>query len=400
MPTTWKWKDVPANLKHRDKNDRKDFLHLSAKTDSDGYAKTELVLSRFGGDKFQLSAYTDQDPHLAKYVHGHPDLEKKKPVFAAHTITVWRKFWYQVVKVEGMNSPAMNGAEGQYTDTKARMQICSELQVTRATVDAMNPRAIYPRYMVVLNGGNADALVVSDTNKAQFFGGFAAEADKPIKVPILVCDAQWDEGGSSGSRDAAAPAASFPIDLRMDKLVLNPPLQGGGLFVSGTWLAAEWDAATGAWTNVRNGNLSNADLSVNAGRSDLHDVAVALPAGVGPTTAHIHLWLEDLVIQGADGPYLGEYAAERILSVYDPTQPVDFQNTIAHELGHAFHQVTQASLTGIPAHPHQYNSMGSHCSYNTDKCMMYESGPIVGSLNRYCDVCHPYVLVQDMSELS
>jgi hypothetical protein len=29
---------------------------------------------------------------------------------------------------------------------------------------------------------------------------------------------------------------------------------------------------------------------------------------------------------------------------------------------------------------------------------MYESGPQPGSLNRYCDVCHPYLLLQDFSK--
>jgi hypothetical protein len=29
---------------------------------------------------------------------------------------------------------------------------------------------------------------------------------------------------------------------------------------------------------------------------------------------------------------------------------------------------------------------------------MYEEGPIAGSYNRFCDVCHPYVLVTDMAK--
>jgi hypothetical protein len=86
--------------------------------------------------------------------------------------------------------------------------------------------------------------------------------------------------------------------------------------------------------------------------------------------------------------------------VYEPADPVDFQNTIAHEIGHAFKQVTKVRPAGIPAHPHQYDKQGSHCRHATDKCVMYESGPIVGSFNRYCDVCHPYVLVQDMHKFA
>jgi len=406
-PLTWKWKDIDAAVKHKDKADRKDLLHLSAKTNADGYAKLELTLSRFGGDKFQPGAYIEQDPHLAKYIHGHTDLEKKKPKLYKDTLQVWRRFWYQVVKVEGINAPGFGPAVGQYERVKADMQACPELQVTRTTVDGFNPKAIYPMYMVRVNGGPNDALVVSDTNKAQFFTGFAAEADKPIKVPILVCDAQWDPDGDSGLEDRDEPASSFPLDILMDKRVLNPPLQGGDLLVSGSWEAKDWDASAnsgaGDWVNPRNGNLSNADLSINANRDDLNKVKVALPAGVGPTTAQTRVWIENLSVQGAND-FLGESFNQRILAVYESDTQLkrdDFQNTIVHELGHAFHQVLHgAPATGIPAHPIQVDmGQGNHCRQETDKCVMYDSGPIVGSHNRYCDICHPYLLVQDMSNI-
>lgn len=404
LPGTWKWKDITAAVKHKDKADRKKVLHQAALTDSDGVASSELVLSRFGGDRFRPRAYLDCDPHLAKYVEGHPDLEKKEPAKADKDITVWRKFWYQVVKVEGMNPPAMGGAEGQYTRVKADMVLTTELAVSRATVDTFAPKAIYPKYMVILNGGNSDALVVSDSNKGQFFSGYAAEAEKPIKIPILICDAQWDEGGNSSPITGDVAASGFPVTVTTDKLMLNPPLQGGTLFVSGAWVAAEWDptlkAGAGDWTNVRNGNFANANVSISPTRTDLHAVRLALPAGVGATTAQTRVWIQNLILQGANGPYLGEYSSstKRILAVYDPTQPGDFQNTIAHEIGHSFRQVAKpASIaSGIPAHPEQYDKQGSHCKNLTNKCVMYESGPITGSLDRFCDMCHPYLLVNNM----
>ena len=121
LPATWVWKDIDASVKHKDREDRKKLLHLSAKTDSKGYAKVEVLLSRFGGDKFWPGSYLDQDPHLAKYVHGHADLAKRKPVQSTDTITVWRKFWYQTVKVDGIAAPGFGGAEGQYASIKADM---------------------------------------------------------------------------------------------------------------------------------------------------------------------------------------------------------------------------------------------------------------------------------------
>src|SRR5262249_43293252 len=72
--TDVKWKDLTAALKHLDKADRKNLMHLLKETDKDGLAKVEVQLSRFGGDKFHPACYLEQDAHLAKYVHGHADL--------------------------------------------------------------------------------------------------------------------------------------------------------------------------------------------------------------------------------------------------------------------------------------------------------------------------------------
>ncbi len=254
-----------------------------------------------------------------------------------------------------------------------------------------------------MGGGNADALVISDQNKADFFSDPAlnAEGDKPVKIPLLICDAQWDTNGNTGAKDIPwAASTGFPIDLGTDKLVINPPLQGGDLFVSGTWESMEWDGA--AWRNPKNGNLANGDLTINAGRDSLYKVTVNLPAGAGAAAPNLWVRINDLVIKGANGPYLGEYdrTTKRILVVYEAANAADFQNTIAHELGHAFHQTALGNTAGEPAHANQYSKQGSHCNYNTDKCLMYESGPIAGTLGEFCPVCHPYVILQDMSELA
>lgn len=400
----WRWNKLDVALKHRDKatTDRKKLLHLSAKTDAEGYAKVELVLSRFGGDKFWPTAYVDQDPHLAKYVRGHAELKKRVPVLSKKSITVCRKIWYQRVTVEGIACPEFTQAAEQYKRVKAKLTKAPDLVVSRATVDGYNPKAIYPAYMVKVGGGNAEKLVVSDTNKNQFFASFVAAADKPNMIPILVCDAQWDPAGTTApATPTAVRPTAFPLAVGVGKKVLSPPLQGGDLFVSGTWKAAEYDTGTATWSNVRSGSLSNADISVDPSRTDLRHVRVALPAGVGATTAETWVYIEDLVVKGANS-YLGESFNRRILAVYDPSEAADFQNTISHELGHAYKQVpTAAPEAGVPAHGVQFNAanQGNHCRYLVDKCVMYDSGPIAGSQNRYCDKCHPYLLVQDMTAI-
>src|SRR5690606_28552038 len=104
--------------------------------------------------------------------------------------------------------------------------------------------------------------------------GYSADPSRPVEVPIVVCDAQWDAGGNSAAvTSPAVPASAFPIELATDKLMIDPPLQGGDLLVSGTWVAGDWDPAAnggaGGWTNVRSGALTPGLLSINPARDNL-----------------------------------------------------------------------------------------------------------------------------------
>ena len=409
MPAAWTWSAVTKDVKHKDKADRKDLLHLSEKTDSDGKAKKTLTLSRFGGDKFWPACYIEQDAHLAKYVDGHAQLGVKVPDRATSAVEVWRRFWYQLINVAGVPNPGVAGAVGQYDRVKSEMTAATPKTMTVA--QARDLKAIYPLYMVKVNGGNADCLVVSDKNKKKFFSGISAEGDKPIKIPILICDAQWDPGPDTDAVDSNFKAANASLNLKLSRLVLTPPLQGGKLVVSGQVEYRYDDPANpGAWITPAPIKLTDANVDINPARDDRKRVRVTAPAAVAtafathPTTQYRVLGLS---VKGAKGPYLGESFDKKVLAVYEPAEPVDFQNTIAHEVGHGFAQTIEPGqqADGIPNHPNQYVSFdsdgmrtGSHCNKDTDKCVMYQSGPIVGSHNRYCDSCQPYMLVQDLSK--
>jgi hypothetical protein len=415
MPGNWVWKDITKDLKHLDKNDRRDFLHLSEKTDPNGLAKKELTLSRFGGDKFQPGCYLEQDAHLAKYVPGHPDLGNRKPVLCADTIIVWRKFWYQLVTVQGVANPGVAGAEARYelvTATMANVAPPPPAPPPAATftqAQATGWNAVYPRYMIELHGdANTNALVISNQNKANFFPNVAADPAHPVKVRILICDAQWDS-----SPDTAAvstdyyPFAEWPDDITTDRLVLTPPLQGGNLLVAGT-LEYRYRELLVLWVT---GSLAlpPASVDVNPDRNDLCKVRVKMPqSAIDLHNQHptLQVRVVGLQVKGANGPYLGEYTHEKVLAVFDPSEELDFQNSVAHEIGHGFWQTIEHAdvPAGIPNHPNQYIShdqdghpTGSHCKTLKDKCVMYESGPIARSYDRYCDVCLPYLLVDDMS---
>ena len=106
-----------------------------------------------------------------------------------------------------------------------------------------------------------------------------------------------------------------------------------------------------------------------------------------------------LTLRGAES-FLGTSYENGIINSYTPNDEQDFINTINHEIGHSLKQVpSNPNADGNPDHQHWYLKDGDHCKYTNKSCLMYESGPQPASLNRYCPVCHPYVLVQDMTKV-
>jgi hypothetical protein len=429
----WVWNNVTADVKQKDKVAATDLLHKSQDTDAQGQADCDLILSRIGGDKFRPGAYIPQDPHLAAYVHGHATLEKRKPKLADNRIKVWRKFAYQKVKVRGQPAyPSTGKAEDVYGRVRAEMVKVPSHYVDAAVVQGWARPSLLPEYMFKKNGSNKLKLNVSDANQAQFFNLVAASAEHPIKVVIVTCDFNWGNERNSAAplNLVEIPAADFPVNLDTDVHVCDPPLQGGALLVSGTWEAKDWDAAAnggaGAWVNPRNGVLGAGDVGVDPKRDGnepeqgaplaINKVQVQLPAGVVVGAADTYVSISNLVVQGAPDNFLGGYGvagAERIVAVFDPRVAYDYQNTVVHELGHAFFQTGSVKFTGVPGQAavppaagiptnpsFLWTGTGLHCQYNADKCVMFTSGPVAGSLNRYCPDCHPHLLVQDMSRVS
>jgi hypothetical protein len=439
----WTWKDVAADVKHLDKEDRKKLLHVSEKTDAKGYAKKEVRLSRFGGDQFYLAAYIEQDPHLAKYIDGDTDPGNRKPPMMAEAIKVWRKFWYKEVKVAGLLVHGFGNAADTYQDVKAVMVPGTLVEMPRVDANAINPPVIYPKHMVsyyIDSGTNryrnnyagdvGDALVVGDANRSRFFALAAAEADKPVMYAMLNAQALWVAGGTVNGVPATDGPATHTwastddyqnsrVKIRFTQQLLDPPLQGGTLLHRGRWEAEDWvphplptagtatppsgpnkpaGAPPGDWGNARSGDVKSGDIALDPNRSDPREVRVLQPADVvvGPHGARIRI--TSLHVRCAAN-FLGTSYADGIVNAFTLNDVQDFINTINHESGHSFQQVTATRPGNVPAHPLKYANQGNHCAYQSRSCVMYESGPIAGSLNRYCPVCHPYLLVADMSDV-
>jgi len=407
MPGTWTWSAITADVKHLDKKDRKDFLHLSSMTDKDGKASKELTLSRFGGDKFLPAVYIEQDPHLAKYVEGHVDLSVRKPIWATYKILVYRKFWYREVQVTGINVAGFGNAAATYADVKTEMLAAPVVQMSRANADKISPKVIYPKHMVryyrdtntnqYVNSypnDTGDGLIVGDANESRFMSLVKPDDLRPVEIPIMNVHGLWIGDGPTGLVSPGWLAFNAAtLSLVADKKLLDPPLQGGTLLVSGTWQAMRSNdgGATAVANSQTNGALTAGMVTLSPARSDPKAFLVA-----PPVTPGADVFVKVLLTLRGAASFLGTSYKDGIVNCYTPNDLVDFINTINHEIGHSFKQVTKTPPAGVPAHPNQYDKNGSHCSYTNDSCLMYEAGPTAVHLDRFCPVCHPYVLVQTM----
>jgi len=138
-----------------------------------------------------------------------------------------------------------------------------------------------------------------------------------------------------------------------------------------------------------------------------------------------------LQVQTADG-FLGEsFGKGQILCVYSPTatpgdqgSELDFNDTVAHELGHMWNQTPKpgkapASMRDHPLEYVGHGGQGPHCRHgakvaagpvnwqddNEEKpsprrgdCIMFHSFSSACS-HHFCSTCKPYLQLQDMQAL-
>jgi len=406
LPGTWIWKDVPAALKHKDKTNRTDLLHLSAKTDVNGYAKVDLELSRFAGDRFKPAAYLAEDPHLAKYVHGHSDLEKKKPVMMPDRLTVWRKIWYQLTKPQGLAVPTPSLMTTAYEKVYTDVELDATVEFNAGNAPA---RTFYPESMFEVKSSSATQVAnIGNQNKNGIAAMYVAKPDQPVKRHLMVCIYQCDTKGTKQATsepiEAAAAGTWLDLDLSQNRYVLDPPLQGGSFTVQLYWYRQSAPAVHHA--------LAAGEARVPVPRKSRGHIQVRVPAiAPAPTVADpAFIFAECNTAKG----FLGEsFNVRHTLAVYDKNDKKDFNDTITHEFGHSFNQTPRAGAQpgtpSIPAHPTQADrGQGNHCQVNKGvallsgetkfTCVMYDSGPMQWGKHKYCKTCHPYLLVENFNQ--
>jgi hypothetical protein len=401
MPGTWSCQKLAADLKSTDKAKRKDYLHLSAKTDADGYAKAELTLSRFGGDVFHHGAYIEHDPHLAKYVHGHADLEKKKPVLGADgPIAVWRKVWYQESKPAGLAVPVAQATVDAYKAVFADVELDATVEFDSGSAPA---RTFYPEYMLKTgSAATTPTANIGSYNKTALSALLVTKASQPIKRHLMVCLYQCDPSGTDIARSAkiVSDQSGQWIDIVVSSdYIVEPAMAGGSMIVQLYWFRQS-DPGT-------QHPIGAGEARIPQPRAGRGQIQVKVPAIAPAPTAADGVFIV-AECQKATG-YLGEsFAVRHTLAVYDSSDQADFFDTITHEFGHSFNQTPRpgAQPASVPKHPDQKDrGQGNHCQVNIGKdapsketkytCVMYDSGPMKWGLHKFCAKCHPYLQVED-----
>ena len=376
-----KWKDIAQTLKHKDRKDRKDLMHWVEPTDDKGYAKQKLKLSRFGGDKFHLAVYVEQDPHLAKYIDNHADLGTRKPVIGTTLgpIQIWRKVFYQVTRPQAMPLPPMAG----YDTAQRRIFLEPEMMQNvpmNAWTFAHDPSR--PDWQFdAQSGDNTARLCIGDHNIGEALALFVPETKRTSpKFHLIFCDQQVDakDGRTDTTEvvfdDTNPGLQEITFDSkRMDSDevgIYDPPLQGGAMIISAKWQAHAYDAAKNKWVKGAKGNLAPAEVTIDPNRDAIAKAQISPPAGQLIDADHVVS--VQVKLRAASGPFNGWAPNNSVAAVIkgpNATRPIAaVHKTSAHEMGHLFGQTRWKGESGMPDHPLYYQrrgGSGTHCAHGT-----------------------------------
>ncbi|KMQ49685.1 hypothetical protein CHISP_3403 [Chitinispirillum alkaliphilum] len=345
-----------------------------------------------GGDKFSVEVGSDGVNYPLK-------LEVEN----------WRRIWYQYTHEQNMILPPLTQFHDAYKRVFVEPQISTTVLYSK---DQTPDRTYYPEWMLRANNSNREISVIGDHNKQHFYDMFRLNPSKKPNAHLIVCQSAWDIGSVSSeiSFSMIQKSKIFNVYKESDgneQLNVFKPALTGNLVVSGEWVQP---------LTRRKGNITDDNITIPRNRTSLNVVEVSLSEDA-PTPTRDNPVNVTLTLRGADGPYLGECNGSKLLAVY--TEPVDFNNTIAHEIGHAFNQVPLPSRVppGLEAHPRQYTEhggIGSHCNtvieegkqvagsvangiYRTGICVMFHAGDS-SCINRFCDICETYLKAANCSD--
>lgn len=396
----------------------------SSVTDANGWTSAvELHLSEFAGDRFDVSAKLDA---AVKGAAG------SSPRKTQSSYCVWRRFWYQMTYAKDFAAQRPTDAETAYAEVFAEMLLVAEKKFEKADLPAdLQARTFMPEYQLKHLGGNGVvANVGDDSNIGQFVSNpkmkLDTEPEHPVKGNLIVCEYQCDPKGPTQLKNYKLTANGQTITLAQGTggpIVCKPPIKAGSKLV----VVGEWGRADSPW--VKGGNIVDADVEIESGRTSTLAVKINLPAGAPTPTAAQPVWVR-LQVETAKN-FLGWATAGGIVAVYQPKAAagsqgslVDFNDTAAHEFGHKFHQTPEPTKQpgSLKDHPLQYvghGGSGSHCRHAASvaagavnwqdanqstpspqdgDCIMYHRYSASCS-HKFCIVCKSYLQLEKMRAL-
>jgi hypothetical protein len=212
-------------------------------------------------------------------------------------------------------------------------------------------------------------------------------------------------------------------------ILCDPPLNPG---VDRMIVSATYGHKDGSDVYAADGNIPLANITIDEKRPGTGSIKLKRPGTMPEPTVAKPAWIRVEYIYCRS--YLGESKVNHVLAVVRPWSasgqgsPIDFNDTVTHEIGHAFNQTPRRTTqpTSLGNHPTQYyahGGQGSHCHQgsaswspsapaedaNLDttaetpvpsrgKCVMFHSFS-ADCEHKFCDKCKPYVRLQDMSSM-
>ena len=371
---------------------------LTVSTDAEGWTDaTKFFLSQYAGDQFKVFAQLLDDS-------GKPSGGEKNVV----GYEVWRKFWYQITRASTHAVPAPDKSIAAYKAVLADMLAADEVTFTKADSPACT---FYPGWMVSQGGPDDEQSVIGGHNRDEFYKKFKAEAGKPVKGHLIICQHQWDPWKVASDLHTAVvtsnPSQELTIDLKAWNAGIVKPALKGDLVALGQWSAG-----------AKSGALTDANILVQKTRTGLNCIKVSLPAEApDPTKEAVTVKLKF----NYGKYYAGESNKHHMLIVYEG-DAAGFNQVVSHEFGHGFGQTPRPGKEIAPMvkHPKQYTDeyggVGSHCStgttlvndtettsgkrYQGGTCVMFHQVNPGGCKQVFCATCEPYVKLHDMSALT
>lgn len=335
------------------------------------------------------------------------------------TVTVWRRFWYQLTHEKGLALPGLKVSTDAFEKVFAEMTKADTREFVQGDLGALSAKNVntyYKEWVISPGGSDSEAAVIGSHNKNFFYKYYTNDAARSPQVHLMICRHQWDEGRSATGSETRVLKSKTSGEVNVKSAVFKPHLKGN-LVKSGTWQS---QAPAGHKDHGKSGNITDEWIVVEKNRTSRTHVKLQVPDSVGITPDASVPVKATFKLNTVDGPYLGESNGHQILAVYDPNDKTDFCNTLTHEIAHTFNQVPESGKLppGLTAHPRQYTGhggTGSHCNtvldgagkqaagslnpsneYGTGVCVMFHAGDS-SCIDEFCDTCVPYVKATDMS---